>query len=773
MRASVLVLILGFTSLVSAGYAFAVPPSYKEVVVLDGFSENDGFSYMSPFHMNDHGQIAGYCLNQYETLQGLVWDPISGPMGVSAPNMAESEVVDVNNNGLAVGSCSWDGDYYNGFVWDMQSNTVSRLSPEGYGVSNVVGINDAGLVACMLIDDDDRYPFLYDIVSNTWRELPAPETASYTRVVALNNQGIALGYCNQEDGPSYAVYWDVATKAVHILPAPENSSSRARAMNNVGLVAIEVSSLESDVRYSVILDINTGASYEIHSPAGDSRYCRVTAINDQGVALGQTLNADGESVAFLWDATQGMRFPFTGLASSLYVTDLNNAGQICGECYSDTANGLWGFLWDPASGMQYIDPLCRFVAEAIDVNDKEQVAGTTKRIFDHGAPFVWSQRNGLEKFDDTLYGSVCAINNNGMVVGQTQYYEPYCWTAESGWSLIPLPSATSGLYCINDHGVIGASAYVDVYPRGLLWSSGMGAAYPAILDGLTNPTIQAINNAGSFAGAYGDTASFFLAKPSGELTQCTPAEEGYLTVCGMNNLDQLTGVLINVVDFRSAAWIWDAESGYRDLGTLGEELSCTSRSINDAGQIVGYATSNRQMTQTAFYWDENAGMVDLNNYLPSGEEIQLLTANGINKYGDVAGKAYDGRNVVPYLMRADVPVTLTVAVDGCGGAVCPAPGSYVVDRDEVVHMVATSKIGWEFAGWRGDAKCKQEYLDVAMNYDKQVTAVFQKVEPEPFGCHASICSGTDASTASADLSCLWAVPAVLAAIRLLRRRPVR
>jgi uncharacterized membrane protein len=72
---------------------------------------------------------------------------------------------------------------------------------------------------------------------------------------------------------------------------------------------------------------------------------------------------------------------------------------------------------------------------------------------------------------------------------------------------------------------------------------------------------------------------------------------GYINVpCGSDNDCQ-------------RAVIWYAAGGFRQLGTLGGDDS-VALDVNSSGEVVGSSTSPR-VGNTAFFWSESAGMVQL------------------------------------------------------------------------------------------------------------------------------------------------------------------
>lgn len=77
-----------------------------------------------------------------------------------------------------------------------------------------------------------------------------------------------------------------------------------------------------------------------------------------------------------------------------------------------------------------------------------------------------------------------------------------------------------------------------------------------------------------------------------------------------------------------------------------------------------------------------------------------------------------------------VPARLTTAVSG-GGSIVPPPGTHGYRQGETVQIEATPGQGWYFDGWRGDADGAENPLELVMDSDRSVTAVFAFRTPPP------------------------------------------
>ena len=100
----------------------------------------------------------------------------------------------------------------------------------------------------------------------------------------------------------------------------------------------------------------------------------------------------------------------------------------------------------------------------------------------------------------------------------------------------------------------------------------------------------------------------------------------------INNKGQVVGIY-DANDGQKHAFIWDAQTGFEDLGTLYGKASFPE-DINNKGQVVGHVTAPNEKDH-AFYWDKQTGMIDLTD--PNGPDCH---ATGINNKGQVVGNIF-------------------------------------------------------------------------------------------------------------------------------------
>src|SRR5262249_26964190 len=134
----------------------------------------------------------------------------------------------------------------------------------------------------------------------------------------------------------------------------------------------------------------------------------------------------------------------------------------------------------------------------------------------------------------------------------------------------------------------------------------------------------------------------------------------YSSAKGINDSGVIVGeaeTLINSVTYLHA-FVY-RNGSMNDLGTLGGATSSAS-AINQAGQVVGYATDVNELSN-AFLYDEST-MVNLNDLIPpSSGWTNLSSADAINDAGQIAGSGFlaDG-SYHAYLLTPMPPLTILI-----------------------------------------------------------------------------------------------------------------
>jgi probable HAF family extracellular repeat protein len=114
------------------------------------------------------------------------------------------------------------------------------------------------------------------------------------------------------------------------------------------------------------------------------------------------------------------------------------------------------------------------------------------------------------------------------------------------------------------------------------------------------------------------------------------------------------------------AFYYSRRKGMRDIGTLGGRVS-RAYGLNNRRQVVGYSVDAQNTAQLAFAYEANAGMKDLNSFLPEDSGWILRSANGINDRGQITGWGSIGGEGHAFLMTPNFPKTLILDSFGRSG----------------------------------------------------------------------------------------------------------
>jgi probable HAF family extracellular repeat protein len=307
---------------------------------------------------------------------------------------------------------------------------------------------------------------------------------------------------------------------------------------------------------------------------------------------------------------------------------INNAGQIFGRSGLLPIDGdTRAFLWENGE-MTDIGTLGGLNREAFDINESGQIVGYSEinpfNPFDYHA-FLWE--NG-EMTDlgtlGTANSQANGINNIGQVVGQIGG-SAVLW--ENG-EIIELGTLGGSANEINDSGqIVGDARTSSGNRRAFLWENG------TMID------------LGTLGGSD-STAS--IAEDINESGQVV----GYAALQG--------GSIFNV---NRHAFLWQ-DGTMTDLGTLDNLPVSEAFSINNAGQVVGWATDGGFSKNKAFLW-ENGVMLDLDNLIPTNSGWELQFATGINDVGQIVGVGLRNEQLRGFLLTpesdpAPVPEPLTL-----------------------------------------------------------------------------------------------------------------
>lgn len=257
-------------------------------------------------------------------------------------------------------------------------------------------------------------------------------------------------------------------------------------------------------------------------------------------------------------------------------------------------------------------------SSANDVNDAGQVVGVSTTASGEQHAFLWQPSTGmidlgllpdLEYPWQTGASEALGINNAGQVVGE---------------------STCGGYNCIH----------------AFLWEPGTGMIDLAVPWDIMRATARAINEAGQIVG-YDTGPGCYSRLCASHASLLLPDYIDFGTLPGIveqsyaqdiNSNVQVVGYSESNYDWVRRAFLWQANAGMVDLGTLPGGVSSEAIGINNVGHIVGWSEARQPGGgHEAFLWQEETGMTPLSGlfgpYTP-GE------ARGINDADQIVGVSY-------------------------------------------------------------------------------------------------------------------------------------
>ncbi len=296
---------------------------------------------------------------------------------------------------------------------------------------------------------------------------------------------------------------------------------------------------------------------------GDDTSSYATSINNSGVVVGTSVDADGSTTAFTW----GQWWPNNGSMLSLkdgnkntYATAIDSSGRILGGSTSDNGDyrvGTWT-SYNVNSNLNQLSTGKTTATAAYSINDNGQILASDGDPTQTMVYSIWGGHNPVKVGGDMEIKYASDINDSGQVIGETELGTPYIWNMYNDSTEL-ISSIKGSATDINDSGEVVGTKTADVTESGEVIDSGEEQAY-----------------------LYKD----------GEVI-----ELGYVGVGTSSEAYAINEEGVIVGTSNGNAFVWSADSGMLNLNDLlpdGSEwtnLSVAS-DINDLGQIVGWGTIN-------------------------------------------------------------------------------------------------------------------------------------------------------------------------------------
>lgn len=325
------------------------------------------------------------------------------------------------------------------------------------------------------------------------------------------------------------------------------------------------------------------------------------------------------------------------------------------------------------------------------LNDHRQVTGNAQTPASQPSPrlnaFSWSSPGPMLNLGvlpgSNNFSRGYAINNSGVIVGESDNNNSraFRWDPVNGMvGLIRLAGDNDRgvAHGINDAGAIVGISSNGVASRPTLWVNGIAQDLGSI-DGANTSFGRAwnINNNGiavgfSSTGIAGVSSKATLWDNGNIINLGSWQSTSFSEAFDVNHSGVAVGAAVNGTTGGGTsirrATRWEIINGtpvMTDLGSLGLTFS-EAKSINDLGQIVGFATNVSGLSQRAFLWDDGV-QTDLNSLIDPGLGWTLTTAESINQRGDIVGWGTFGGQTRAYLLVNTIPEPSTTVFAAIAG----------------------------------------------------------------------------------------------------------
>lgn len=293
--------------------------------------------------INDLGQITGFGTTKDISSAHVFITDVNGTNITDLGNFSGTEPRpdDINNIGQVVGQYIHPtSGLIKGFITEPNGSGMTDFGIFTDTEVWISGINDSGAVTGVYLSTTSERSFVADANGTNIRDI-GTLAGSMTVAKEINNLGQVVGYSTSSNGTTHAFLTNIDGHGIRdlgVLDEKYYTNSTAEDVNNSGQV-VGTSFMNSGMHHAFITGDDGTGMINLGTLGGSSSMA--VAINDAGMAVG--VASDGVGIgnnhSFIY-ANGGLTdlsvLPEVVNAgwTDIFVTDINNNGQIVG----------WGYL---------------------------------------------------------------------------------------------------------------------------------------------------------------------------------------------------------------------------------------------------------------------------------------------------------------------------------------------------------------------------------------------------------------------------------------------
>ena len=203
--------------------------------------------------------------------------------------------------------------------------------------------------------------------------------------------------------------------------------------------------------------------------------------------------------------------------------------------------------------------------------------------------------------------------------------------------------------------------------------------------------------------------------------QMDPGGTGYNIECywdGVNSDNAGRTSIVSLPALNAGAW-YRLRATITKLSAASAKIDVTLNSIDEYGNVGNLVVSGSipntdLLPNTSENEVPNASYFNAATMWPAYKNYQAISGGADNAYFEVL------TDVTP------IQYSLTVNKTG-NGNVTKNPDKTLYDNNETVELTAVPETGWEFSGWTGDLTGNANPVNVTMDNNKVVTAIFSEI----------------------------------------------